>query len=382
MKILVNVFSALVILAFVSCNNSVVQDDTQNIDEKVGLTMAKTQTVHTDMEFSFPELRTLSDPVSVRGQMILNINNRRLVNSFIGGKLERILVSDGGRVKKNDPIAIISGMEIISIQEEYAQSVIRLEQFRKEKDRKANLIADRVISGKDLESAVADYESMQIHVKALEMKLELLGLHKEDVVSGDLSAFVNIVSPFNGIVREVYATAGSWVAVGEPLFEVIDNSDILLELFVLERDVAAVKIGDDISYDLINLGVKNQKARIVRFSSSIDAKSRSMKVYALPESQIDNVVPGMFVTANIAALPKKSLALPESAIFYDELNRSYVFIKTREDDTNIYFDQLMVSVGSANNGWIAVKFEEDLPENTPVVTKGGYFIKSLLLMNE
>ena len=382
MKILVNIFSVLVVLAFMSCSNNVKQEsNTETVDE-AGLKMAKSQILHTDMEFSFPEAKTLSDPVYVRGQLILNVNNRRFVNSFIGGKLDKILVSNGGMVMKNDPIAIISGMEIITMQEDYAQSVIRLEQFRKEKERKTNLIDNRVIARKDLESAVADYESMQIHVKALEMKLALLGLNKSEVISGDLSTFVTIVSPFNGTVREIYATSGSWVAVGERLFEVIDNSDILLELFVLERDIAAVHIGDHINYDLVNLGVKNQKAKIVRFSSAIDATSRSMKIYALPEEQIFNAIPGMFVTAQIASNPVKSMALPESALFYDDLNRPYVFIKIREDDQNIYFEQRMVSVGADNNGWIAVTFEKELLEDTPVITKGGYFIKSILLMDE
>lgn len=382
MKILVNIFSILVVLAFMSCSNNVKQESNKETVYEAGLKMAKSQILHTDMEFSFPEAKTLSDPVSVRGQLILNVNNRRLVNSFIGGKLDRILVSNGGQVKKNDPIAIISGMEIITMQEDYAQSVIRLEQFRKEKERKTNLIDNRVIARKDLESAVADYESMQIHVKAQEMKLSLLGLHMDEVISGDLSTFVTIVSPFNGIVREIYATSGSWVAVGEPLFEVIDNSDILIELFVLERDIAAVHIGDYINYDLVNLGVKNQKAKIVRFSSAIDATSRSMKIYALPEEQVFNAIPGMFVTAQIASNPVKSVALPESALFYDDTNRPYVFIKTGEDEQNMYFEKRMVSTGAANNGWIAVLFDKELSEDTPVVTKGGYYIKSILLMDE
>jgi cobalt-zinc-cadmium efflux system membrane fusion protein len=302
-----------------------------------------------------------------------------MISSSIPGRINRIFVSSGDNVGKGDPLIQISGMEIISLQENYLISKVQLLKLEKDMERKKLLVGEKVVSDKDFEFVKAEYERELIQKKALELKLKLLNIDPAKVTMENMASAVVMYSPADGIVNDILVSTGAGIEAEQDLMMIANTDAPLLELYVPETEVSLVEVGQSVDWDIVSANTQDLSARVIRISSVVEQSSRSFRVIAKPESHPDKILPGMFVSARIQSGEKNGIALPETSLFYNENREPYVFI-SQQDGTG--FKVMNVEPGAATNGYFEVLNADSLFLQYDVVVSGGYYLKSVLLMEE
>jgi len=270
-------------------------------------------------------------------------------------------------------------MEIISLQENYLISQVQLQKLEKDLDRKRLLVGENVVSDKDFEFVKAEYERILIQNKALQLKLELVNINPDRVTMENMVSTVTIYSPENGIVNDIFVSTGAGIEAEQDLMLIAITDAPLLELYVPETEFSLIAPGQRVDWDIINKKGHRMTAKVMRVSASINQASRSFLVIARPDDYTEKLLPGMFISARIQSGEDKGIAVPESAVFYDENREPYLFIQ-KEDRTGFNVHYFMP--GKETDGYIEVLKSDSLFLQQQVVVEGGYYLKSVLLMEE
>lgn len=348
-------------------------------EEKPLMEFSSEQTEAMGIVTQKPVVKDFSETIYVRGKIILPVEDRPIVSSSISGKIDRLFVSTGDVVQQNDPLLQLSGMEIISLQENYLISQVQLQKLEKDLDRKRLLVGENVVSDKDFEFVKAEYERILIQNKALQLKLELVNINPDRVTMENMVSTVTIYSPENGIVNDIFVSTGAGIEAEQDLMLIAITDAPLLELYVPETEFSLIAPGQRVDWDIINTKGHRMTAKVMRVSASINQASRSFLVIARPDDYTEKLLPGMFISARIQSGEDKGIAVPESAVFYDENREPYLFIQ-KEDRTGFNVHYFMP--GKETDGYIEVLKSDSLFLQQQVVVEGGYYLKSVLLMEE
>lgn len=370
------IFLIPVVALMFSCNSGkkVIPEE-----EKPLMEFSSEQTEAMGIVTQKPVVKDFSETIYVRGKIILPVEDRPIVSSSISGKIDRLFVSSGDVVQQNDPLLQLSGMEIISLQENYLISQVQLQKLEKDLDRKRLLVGENVVSDKDFEFVKAEYERILIQNKALQLKLELVNINPDRVTMENMVSTVTIYSPENGIVNDIFVSTGAGIEAEQDLMLIAITDAPLLELYVPETEFSLIAPGQRVDWDIINKKGHRMTAKVMRVSASINQASRSFLVIARPDDYTEKLLPGMFISARIQSGEDKGIAVPESAVFYDENREPYLFIQ-KEDRTGFNVHYFMP--GKETDGYIEVLKSDSLFLQQQVVVEGGYYLKSVLLMEE
>ncbi len=127
-----------------------------------------------------------------------------------------------------------------------------------------------------------------------------------------------IRSPLKGVVKEKKASAGDFAKTGSPLLTIIQIDPLKLVFNVAEKDVGALKIGQDATFTVDSFPGKEFKGRLTVIYPQVDERSRTLLV----EAQIPNpdlqLKPGLFCRVILyTSRPKEAVVIPITAILYD-----------------------------------------------------------------
>lgn len=370
------IFWIPVVALMLSCNSGkkVIPEEEQPLME-----FSSEQTEAMGIVTQKPVVKNFSETIYVRGKIILPVEDRPIISSSISGKIDRLFVSTGDVVQQNDPLLQLSGMEIISLQENYLISKVELHKLKKDLERKRLLVGENVVSDKDFEFVKAEYERILIQNKALQLKLELVNINPDRVTMENMVSTVTIYSPENGIVNDIFVSTGEGIEAEQDLMLVAITDAPLLELYVPETEFSLIAPGQRVDWDIINSKGHRMTAKVMRVSASINQASRSFLVIARPDDYTEKLLPGMFISARIQSAEDKGIAVPESAVFYNENRNPYLFIQ-KEDMTGFNVHYFMP--GKETDGYMEVLKPDSLFLQQQVVVEGGYYLKSVLLMEE
>ena len=201
----------------------------------------------------------------------------------------------------------------------------------------------------------------------LNERLRLIGINPASLSAGSISRSINIYSPISGYVSKVNVNIGKYVNPSDVLFEIINPNNIHLALNVFEKDVNKLRIGQKaLAYSNSN-PIKKYNCKIILINQDLTT-DRSVKVHCHFENYDKDLVPGMFMNAEIEQNNYQAYVLPEEAIVNYE-KQNYVFV----EKTNNNFEMIPIETGAMQNGKVEIKpgTNNDLVKNT-FVTEGAY----------
>lgn len=264
---------------------------------------------------------------------------------------------DGAAVRKGQAILSLAS-NTLSDGNVAARAKYAYENAKKEYERMEQLVGDKIVSVKDFEQARLNYENAKVAYEAVAGKQTANG--------------VSVVSPMNGYLKNLQVKEGDYVAVGQPLATISQNSRLVLRAEVSEKYyqyLPAVQSAnfrtpyDDKIYKLSDL-----HGRMLSFGKASDANS----FYIPVTFEFDNkgaVIPGSFVEIYLLTSPMEEvLSVPVSALI-EEQGVYSVFIRLDEEG----YQKREVKLG-ANNG-SEVQILSGLKPGETVVTQGAYQIK-------
>jgi cobalt-zinc-cadmium efflux system membrane fusion protein len=324
------------------------------------------------------EWRSLSGNLKVNGSVGVSPENLATVCMPFGGFVKSVTLMPGHAVTKGQTLAILENQQFVEIQQNYLEAKSKLEFAEAEFKRHTELFKEDVYSQQNLQKVTADYKGLKAEVKALEQKLAMIGIDPVYLHEDDISRSVSVVSPISGYVKAVNINVGKYVAPSDVLFEIVNSDKLYLELTLFEKDADKVSVGQKIRF-FINNETEQHDAVIYQTGRTVNA-DKSYKVYALVKGVCKNLLPGMYVNANIEAATSQVNALPSEAIVsFDDKDYIFIFDKTKEEKGRQFTEYRMIEVskGVTDGGYTEIVLPAGLDvTQIKVVIKGAYNLLS------
>lgn len=337
--------------------------------------------------------KNLSEVINANGYTKLPPQNQADVSVFVSGIIKAISVIEGQNVHKGQVIATVESPEFTRIQQDYLTAKNNLEFLKLEYERQRILSEEEVSAKKVFQKTKAEYEIEKVRFASLAKQLQTMNINPN---KGTV-ATVPVVAPISGSITEVNIKIGSTVTPGQALVNIVDNSQLHVDLLVYEKDLQKVKTGQNVRFVLTNQDNTEIKGKIFSVGKAFENETKSVAVHADITNEKQQLIPGMYVNALIDVGANTVNALPVDAVVKAE-GREFIFIleKTeakihdkedghkhdegqKKDGVSYHFQRIEVKSGTAQLGYIQVTPVQELPADAKIVTKGAYYLQSHLL---
>lgn len=362
-------------------------------------------------------MKNLSEVVNANGYTKLPPQNQADVSVHMTGIVKSINVIEGQFVKKGQVLATLESPEFAQLQEAYLTSKSNLQFLKLEYERQKILSEENVNSKKVFQRTKSDYDIEKARLASLDRQLSVLNLSKSSATS-----VMALTSPLSGYVTEVNVKLASNAEVGKPLFTIVDNSKLHVDLLVYEKDLQKVKAGQNIRFVLTNQDNSEIIGKVFNVSKSFENDTKSVAVHAEILNPSKSLIPGMYVNALIDVGTRQVQALPTDAVIRAD-GREYIFVleegheeashdeqeghshddghghdhdhdateghahddgheHTEEEGKTYHFQRVEVKTGTNQLGYVQVTVLQEIDRDAKIVLKGAYYIQSHLLKSE
>ncbi|MCQ9633439.1 efflux RND transporter periplasmic adaptor subunit [Chryseobacterium sp. WG23] len=374
-KISIYYFASVLILS--SCSGK--KEEEKTVYENTKFTKGNENTVHfTEKQVQSVGISTTSIQdrnmeklVKLNGKAEIAPSHISSVSSIMGGHIKSINVINGSHFSKGQVLAVVEDPQFIQLQQDYLVTKAQLEAARLNFNRQKDLNTSKASSDKTMQTAQADYSTLQATLKGLEEKLRIIGISAKGLHTGNISSRINIYAPFSGFVSKISVNNGQYINPADTLFELVNPAGLLLELKVFENDVNDVKAGQEI------LVYNNQKpdvkynAKIISVVPSIENGGSATAVAKLSAVNPE-FVKGMYINAEVNISNRNTQGLPNEAVVSYE-NKNYVF----EDLGKSNYKMIPVVTGIADDQFTEI-LKADFLKDKKIVQKGAYSLLMLL----
>lgn len=354
-----------------------VDDHDDHYDHENGVKMVElnqAQLKNAGVKLGDFEMKNMSETVNANGYTKLPPQNQADVAMHTTGLIKSIRVLEGQEIKKGQVLATMESPEFAILQEAYLRSKSQLDYLQKEYERQLKLSEDNINAKKVVEKTKSDLETEKAHFRSLERQLAIYGING----NGAIVSTISIKAPIGGHITAVNVKIGSAVEVGAPLFSIVDNSEMHVDLQVYEKDLEKMKEGQRVRFVLTNQSHTEITGQIFNIGKSFENETKTVAVHAHIEDKEKFLIPGMYVNAIIDVGEQEVKTLPAEAVIQAE-GRYFIFVKAADQhDEHTEFRRLEVSVGSSQLGYLEVTPVQKRVKGEKIVISGAYYLQSHL----
>lgn len=251
-------------------------------------------------------------------------------------------------------------------------------------ERAARLHEAGVMAGKDWDAIRAQYEVAKAQKLAAEKTLELVrkGARDEDLATAKAGvaqaeaalalarlsyAHAAIKAPISGVVNQVHVQVGDMAGGGVPVVNIVDISQVKLNLQVSEREVIQLSQGQEVTVALDVQPDVVVEGQVSSIAPAADVRSGLFAATVNLTNSHGNLKPGMYGTAHVVVKETSDvLAISERAVFTAE-GRPAVYI-VRDDVAYT----VPVELGIKSDGLVEVR--QGLEAGDEVIVRGREFV--------
>lgn len=370
--------SILLLLAFIlaSCNNSEKEvESTDSTSEEIAegnIHLSKAQFENAKMEIGQLTEKPFAQTVQTNGLIDVPPQSRAVVSAFAGGYIKNTPLLVGSKVSKGQRLVTIENPEFITMQQNYMETVAQLSYLNSEYERQKTMFEEKITSQKSYLRAESEYKTALARSNSLKKNLQMLNINPASVAAGNIVSQVNIYSPIDGNVTQVFVNTGTYVSPADKIMEIMNTDHIHLELKVFEKDLLQLKKDQEILFSVPEASKETFKGDVHLVGTSIDPNSRIAMIHGhIDEKDSQNFTAGMFVEAQIVTGTSNHFALPENAIVeLDGVN--YVLLIENENNDEYQLHSAKVKVGATYLGYTIIENASEFEKDSRFLTKGGF----------
>jgi cobalt-zinc-cadmium efflux system membrane fusion protein len=346
------------------------------------ITFTKDQYNLADIETGEIEMRNLSNIIKLNGVVDVEPKSMASVSAPLGGYLKTAGRLPGEEIKKGQVLATIENPEFIQIQQDYLESLGKLQFLEEEYDRQKQLREEDINSAKTFQQVSSDYKITQGRVRAYEQQLALAGIRRNSVQKGNISRTANLYSPITGFVKTSNVNIGDYVSPQDVLFELVNLDDIHLALNAFEKDLGKIEVGQTVKFSLADDNKFNRTAE-VSLMGKATGNDHIVPVHChIKKEDEKGLLPGMYIKAWVESGTNTQNAIPSEAIVQYE-GKDFLILQTSESEKGYQFQLQQVRKGIEQEGYTAISFAKDADmSNKKIVVKNAYSILSALRNSE
>jgi len=251
-------------------------------------------------------------PVTLPGRLAWDEDHTSRVYAPYAGRVERLLVGVGERVRQGQALAMLSSADIGQAQADLHKAEADQLLARATLSRVRDLVEGGVIARKDLDQAEAELTRSGAEAARARARLAQYG-----VAAGAVNQTLTLSAPLAGLVVERNSNPGAEVrsdVAGAALFTISDPATLWATIDVDETQLALLRPGQSIA--LVTAAWPDQRfeAKVLNIGAAVDPASRTVKVRARVANADGRLKAEMYVSAQVAASGGLPL-VPVDAVF-------------------------------------------------------------------
>ena len=411
MKNIIFIATLATSIVFASCNGNKKEthgEETEHHDEHENSNMATLtaeQMNSIKIELGSIEKKQLTASLKANGLLRVPNNNKANATALMGGIIKSILVQTGNSVTKGQVIATITNTTFITMQEEFLSTSAKVDLAQMEFERQKTLKEGNAASLKTFQQAEAELKSLKAKKASLQSQLALAGINTTTLSSENIQSVISITSPISGTVSNITVNIGTYADANTSIAEIVDNSQLHLDLYVYEKDLQKLKVGQTIHFTLTNNPGKEYDADVYAISNTFEQNTKAIAVHAMVKGNKQGLIDGMSITALVSLENATVDAVPTNAIVNHE-GQDYIFIVTdahkeeehhseketaehkhdehghehgekeepEHNEAGTTFEKIPVRKGTTDVGYSEITLLKEIPANSKVVVNGAFFI--------
>jgi RND family efflux transporter MFP subunit len=317
------------------------------------------------------EQKELTNAIKANGVLTVPNQNKAFVTPLYSGVVRSLNVQPGSFVRQGQAIATIVNPSLLQMQQQVQQLNTQIALAETEVKRQKELVEGNAAPLKKLQQVEAELASLRTQRASVQQQLGAVG------ASQDFSSAVVVRAPISGTVSKVSAQLGSNVDVTTPIAEIVNNSQLHLDLFVYEKDLPKLKANQAIHFTLTNSPGKEYDAQIYSIGTAFESNTKTIPIHAKVMGDKTGLIDGMNITA-LVSLDKSTVpAVPNDAIVTYQ-GQDFIFMmheREKKDGTNgITFERIPLAKGTSDVGYTEITLLKEIPKDAKIVLTGAYFI--------
>lgn len=317
--------------------------------------------------------RTMANELRLPGVVEPNAYRQVSVTPLVTGRVVRVSVELGARVRRGQSIAQVYSPELAEARTKYLAARAMLDAHDRELQRTQKLVEIGAASRQELERLHAEHAAQSAEVDSARSRLELLGA-KADAPAGEgeASATADLRAPIDGIVTERLANVGLNVDPATRLVTIVDLSSVWVIASVYERDLSRVREGARATVTVAAYPDLSLDGRVSYIDPQLKPDTRSAQVRIEVANPRGDLRLGMYADVVIAdAGITAALAVPKDAI-QNVGEHQVVYLAVPGDATK--FIEREVQAGRATGN--AVEIVSGLKQGDSVVSPGSFSVRA------
>lgn len=396
-------FFIILISAFISCkDNSSGKSEAEethteeaHAENETGLVSLTEEQIKTGgIEVGTIELKNLTTSIRASGTLSVPNQNKALITSVNSGVLKTLLIHPGSFVRKGQAVATILNPDVAGLQQELQTTNAQISLAEIELKRQKELVEGNAAPLKNVQRVQTELATLRAKRHALVKQLTAMGISAASVSKGNIITTITITAPISGTVSTVSAQIGSPVDPSTPIAEIVNNSQLHLDLFIYEKDLPKLHAGQVIHFTLTNNPGKEYDAKIFSIGTAFVNETKTIPIHAVVFGDKTGLIEGMNITALISIGQNVVPALPSDAIVSYQ-GQDYIFVqaaapqeheaedhkdedhadeKEHTDKPSRYFERVPVVKGASDVGYTEVTLMKDIRPEALIVKKGSFFV--------
>jgi cobalt-zinc-cadmium efflux system membrane fusion protein len=315
----------------------------------------------------------------------IDFNENLLVQVFsqYPGKILKAFYNLGDEVKQGDVLFTIDSPDLLQAESNLLASSGVLELQKRTLARVTMLLKTGGSAQKDVDQSTSDEQTAEGNFKAARNAVRIFGKTDDEVdqilAQRKVDSTLLVPSPISGKIVTRNAAPGFLTQPGTPPapFQVADLSTMWMLANVIETDVPAYKVGQEVEVKVPAYPGKVFKGHVTTVGSMIDPNTRRQLV----RSEIDDpdhlLRSGMYASFVIrVGDPASSLAVPAEGVVREGDGTMTVWVT----GDSRRFTKRTVKTGLQQDGWTQIV--EGLQPGETVVTDGAVFLSNKLLLGD
>jgi multidrug efflux pump subunit AcrA (membrane-fusion protein) len=187
---------------------------------------------------------------------------------------------------------------------------------------------------------------------------------------------LELKAPIDGVIVDRKSTVGELVGKDKEIFTISDPTNLWVIAEIKERDIGAVKVGQDATFTVLPYPGQSFHGEVARIGNQVGAESRTTDVRIETNNAEGKLKPGMFADVEITTTVLEIvLVIPEAALQTDE-NSQIAFVALDSHR----FEKRVVKTGLQHDGRVQVL--DGVKAGEKIVTAGSFILKSEMLKAE
>lgn len=394
MKRFVYIISLLTLLASCDSKKTETTKEEEHHEETTNniVSLTDLQMKTAGIELGTIELKNLKTSIKANGMLSVPNQNKAFVTAINSGVIKTLLIQPGNYVRKGQVVATILNPDVAQLQQELQTVNAQINLNEIELRRQKELVEGNAAPLKNVQRVQTELATLKASRNSLQKQLNAMGISTSSVSKGNIITTLNITAPISGTISHVSAQIGSNVDPSSPIAEIVNNSQLHLDLFVFEKNLPRLHANQTIHFTLTNNPGKEYDAQIYSIGTAFANETKTIPIHAIVKGDKTGLIEGMNITAVISIGTAVVPAVPTDAIVTYQ-GQDYIFAVTKEvpaahneekesGDKNkeehtegaaMNFERIQVVKGESDVGFTEVTLLKNLPPKTQIIVKGAFF---------